>query len=127
MELVLEFENTNISIVGLLNESSTSKAIHDILPIQTSINLWGEEIYFPIDLFMDNESAQDTVEIGSLAYWPPGNAFCIFFGETPASINGDIRPASAVTVIGKLQSDPLILKSIKSGEYINIRRKNDTS
>ena len=75
-----------------------------------------------MDLYLDNELPQETVDIGDIAYWPPGNAFCIFFGETPASVDGNIKPASAVTVIGKLESDPEVLKRVKSGENIIIRR-----
>lgn len=122
MDLTIEFKNQAFTINALLNQTETAKSFVDILPINSPINLWGEEIYFPVDLYLDNELPQETVDIGDIAYWPPGNAFCIFFGETPASVDGNIKPASAVTVIGKLESDPEILKRVKSGENIIIRR-----
>ena len=122
MDLTIEFKNQAFTINALLNQTETAKSFVDILPINSPINLWGEEIYFPVDLYLDNELPQETVDIGDIAYWPPGNAFCIFFGETPASIDGNIKPASAVTVIGKLESDPEVLKRVKSGENIIIRR-----
>ena len=122
MDLTIEFKNQAFTINALLNQTETAKSFVDILPINSPINLWGEEIYFPVDLYFDNELPQETVDIGDIAYWPPGNAFCIFFGETPASVDGNIKPASAVTVIGKLESDPEVLKRVKSGENIIIRR-----
>ena len=122
MDLTIEFKNQAFTINALLNQTETAKSLADILPINSPINLWGEEIYFPVDLYLDNELPQETVDIGDIAYWPPGNAFCIFFGETPASVDGNIKPASAVTVIGKLESDPEVLKRVKSGENIIIRR-----
>ncbi|CAI8314288.1 MAG: Uncharacterised protein [Chloroflexota bacterium] len=122
MDLTIEFKNQAFTINALLNQTETAKSFVDILPINSPINLWGEEIYFPVDLYLDNELPQETVDIGDIAYWPPGNAFCIFFGETPASVDGNIKPASAVTVIGKLESDPEVLKRVKSGENIIIRR-----
>ena len=122
MDLTIEFKNQAFTINALLNQTETAKSFVDILPINSPINLWGEEIYFPVDLYLDNELPQETVDIGDIAYWPPGNAFCIFFGETPASVDGNIKPASAVTVIGKLESDPEVLKRVKSGENIIIMR-----
>ena len=123
MNLVIEFETLALRLEGTLNESDTAGALSGLLPIEASVNLWGDEIYFGVELFMDNEKPQETVEIGDLAYWPPGNAFCIFFGETPASLDGQIKPASAVTVIGRIESDPSLLKRVTSGENITIRRR----
>ncbi|MFL2644594.1 MAG: cyclophilin-like fold protein [Dehalococcoidia bacterium] len=122
MNLVIEFETLDLRLEATLNDSDTASALSGVLPIEASVNLWGDEIYFGVDLFMDNEKSQETVEIGDLAYWPPGNAFCIFFGETPASLDGQIKPASAVTVIGRIESDPSLLKRVTSGENITIRR-----
>jgi hypothetical protein len=52
------------------------------------------------------------VDIGDLGFWPPGKAFCIFFGQTPASQPGEIRPASAVNVIGKVVGDATRFKNV---------------
>jgi hypothetical protein len=66
------------------------------------------------------EDGQEVVDLGDLGYWPPGHAFCIFFGRTPASRGDEIRPASAVTVIGKLQGDPTVLKQVRGGSPVRI-------
>ena len=86
-----------------MTESKTAKAIWDSLPIESTCNTWGDEVYFsiPVSLSLD-ETAQEIVDMGDLGYWPSGNALCIFFGPTPASQGDKIRPASAVNIVGKL-------------------------
>ena len=100
----------------------TVKAIWDSLPIETRTNTWGEEIYFNIPVEIQLENEKETVEMGDIAYWPPGTAFCIFFGKTPVSKGDEIRPASAVNVIGKICDDPKIFKKVKSGDKILIEK-----
>ena len=117
-QIKIEFEK--ISIEADLNNSETANRIKKILPLSNSINTWGDEIYFSIDVDDPEIDSKEVVELGDIAYWPPGNAFCIFFGLTPASENGDIRPASPVNVIGKILGDLEILKSVKSGEKVSI-------
>ena len=117
-QIKIEFEK--ISIEADLNNSETANRIKKILPLSNSINTWGDEIYFSIDVDDPEIDSKEVVELGDIAYWPPGNAFCIFFGLTPASENGDIRPASPVNVIGKILGDLEILKSIKNGEKVSI-------
>jgi len=98
----------------------TANAILDALPIEGTINIWGDEIYFEIPVSVELENPQTVVDIDDIAYWPPGNAFCIFFGFTPASVNGKIKPASAVNVFAKAINDVEILKKVKDGEKIRI-------
>ncbi len=96
-----------------LNDTPTAKKISQSLPIDTGYNTWGDEIYFtvPVESSLD-ESAQEEVEIGDLGYWPTGQAFCIFFGPTPMSTEGTIKPASAVNIIGKVSGDAAKLKEV---------------
>ena len=86
-------------------------------------NVWGEEIYFAIPVNLELEKGQELVEVGDLGYWPTGSAFCIFFGPTPMSRGKEIRPASAVTVFGRIVGDATVLKRINSGTQIIIDRK----
>jgi len=93
-----------------LNDTKTARMVYDALPIEARPNTWGDEIYFPIPVKADPEDPKDVVEEGDIAYWPPGNAFCIFYGKTPASLGDEIRPASPVNVIGKVLGDPKAFK-----------------
>ncbi len=96
-----------------LNDTSTAQKVAEIIPYSTGFNTWGDEIYFtiPVESALD-ESARKEVEIGDLGYWPTGKAFCIFFGPTPMSTPGTIRPASAVNIIGKVIGDAKNLKDV---------------
>ena len=62
----------------------------------------------------------ETVALGDLGYWPPGKAFCIFFGPTPMSRGDEIRPASAVTVVGRVSGDARAFKKVRAGAGVTI-------
>ena len=118
-QIKIEFENASIDAV--LNNSETADKIKKILPLSNSVNTWGDEIYFSIGVNDGEIDSKEVVELGDLGYWPPGNAFCLFFGLTPASEGDKIMPASPVNIIGKVLSDLEILKSIKSGEKVSVK------
>ena len=103
-----------------LNGTDTAGAIWEVLPIQANGNTWGDEIYLRISVENEVENGQEVVELGDLGYWPPGSAFCLFFGPTPASEGDEIRLASEVTVIGKIKGDSTVLKSVSSGSSVLI-------
>ena len=108
-----------------LNETETAQAIVGALPFSASASTLGDEIYFGIPVDVGLEDGQETVDLGELGYWPPGRAFCIFFGRTPASRGDEIRPASAVTVIGKVSGDTMAFKQVRSGSSISIELAED--
>jgi hypothetical protein len=112
-----------ISAVGVLEENATADAIYNALPIEAKANTWGDEIYFAIPVHAEEaEDADAVVELGTLAYWPPGNAFCIFFGKTPASRGTEIRAASAVNRVGQIEGDPTVFKKVADGTKITIEK-----
>ena len=108
-----------------LNQSRTAQRIWEALPIEAPGNTWGDEIYFSIPVDAETDNAQEVVELGELAYWPPGTAFCIFFGPTPMSRGAEIRPASPVNVVGKLIGDPEIFKQVNDGTVVTIEQISD--
>ena len=105
-----------------LSGTSTAEAIWNALPIEARANIWGDEIYFSIPVYLEEENAQAVVEKGDLGYWPAGNAFCIFFGRTPASRGDEIRPASPVNVFGRVEGDPTVFRRVRSGEKVVLER-----
>ena len=118
----IKFDNS--SFEGVLNDSNTSNLIWDSLPINSSVSTWGDEIYFAIPVSDNEDNSKEVVELGDLGYWPPGNAFCIFFGLTPASSEEEIRPASPVNILGKIIGELDSLKQVKPGESVIISRKD---
>ena len=103
-----------------LNDTAVAQAIWNALPISASGNTWGDEIYFRIPVVVEPDDLKEVVDFGDLAYWPPGNAFCIFFGPTPASRGDEIRPASAVAVIGRVTGDAALLRQVSAGTTVTI-------
>ena len=112
----------SIAMDAMLDSSRTATAVWDALPLSVPGQTWGDEIYFGIPVSAKSESPRETVEMGDLAYWPPGSAFCIFFGPTPASRGNEIRPASAVNVFGRVVGDPTVFKKVRSGTTIKVER-----
>lgn len=117
----------DVSVIATLNETNTADAIWSALPITARANTWGDEIYFGIDVHLDAEDAHEVVELGDLGYWPPGHAFCLFFGRTPMSLGNEIRPASPVNVFGRIQGDPTVLKKAPSGAKVMVERVDSTT
>ena len=101
-----------------LDNGRVAQALWEALPIRAKCSTCGEEIYFPIPVEQENDNGQEVVNAGELGYWPPGRALCIFFGPTPASHGDEIRPASAVTVLGRVINDLASLKNIRPGAEI---------
>ena len=123
MEKKIRIITGELKVEAELNDSKTAQVIWDALPIESNNNLWGEEIYFSIPVKAGQEKgAREVVSAGELGYWPPGNAFCIFFGPTPASRGDEIRAASAVNIIGKVSSDPKVFQKAKDGVKITIEK-----
>ena len=113
----------SVLVAATLNNSSTAEALWNALPLEASANTWGDEIYFRIAVQVDEEDgASDVVDMGALAYWPPGQALCLFFGRTPASRGDEIRAASAVDVIGSIEGDATVLKHVESGARVVVSR-----
>jgi hypothetical protein len=112
-----------VSAIATLTDNSTAKAIWEALPLEASANTWGDEIYFEIPVSIkQSDDASDVVEMGSLGYWPPGKAFCIFFGPTPASRQDEIRAASPVNPFGSIDDDPTVFKQVPNGAMIKIEK-----
>jgi uncharacterized protein len=123
MEKKIKIRIGKIEITAELNPARVADLIWDVLPIHSIFNFWGDEIYFPIPIKEKNmENPSDSVQIGDLAYWPEGHCFCIFYGPTPISSPGRIKPASRVEIIGRLLGDPKELKKVAGEDKIMIEK-----
>ena len=111
-----------VSADAALDDSATADAVWAALPLAVAGHTWGDEIYFAIPVKAAAESPRETVEVGDLAYWPPGSAFCIFFGPTPMSRGSEIRPASAVNVFGRIDGDARVFSRATPGTTVRVER-----
>jgi hypothetical protein len=110
-----------VQVEAELNDNPTAKAVAEKLPINGRANRWGGEIYFaiPVTAGLEKDS-REVLEAGQLGYWPPGKAFCIFFGPTPASEGDEIRAASDVNILGKVKGDLSCLWDVPDGTDVLI-------
>jgi hypothetical protein len=101
----------------------TVKAILDNLPIEVKINRWGDELYTDkTPIVADVDIAQSVVEPLDVAYWPEGNALCLFYGSTPISKSPDkILPYSPVNIVGKIITKDDILEEFKDDSTVVIK------
>ncbi len=126
MGLKILITAAEVQVAGELNDSPTAQAIGRVLPLEAKVSTWGEEIYFslPVKAGLD-ATAQEVVTYGDIGYWPSGSALCLFFGPTPISRPGEIRPASAVNLVGKLSGDIHRLKEVEEGIIVKIEQAVD--
>ncbi len=110
-----------VSIAAELHDNPTARTLAGSLPLTGTVCMWGDELFFSTDVQADPaEDAREELEVGDIAYWPPGQAVCIFFGRTPASDGDKPRAASPVSVVGKLQGDPNTLRNVADGDRITV-------
>jgi hypothetical protein len=123
IENIISIVTERFTIKVKLNDTKTAKKLLKILPAYSRVNKWGDEIYFSIPMKAEIENGVEVVEVGTVAFWPPGSALCIFFGRTPASISNKPQAVSPVTVIGSVIGEESIknLKEIKDGEEVKVR------
>ncbi len=123
IENIISIVTERFNIKVKLNDTKTAKKLLKILPAYSRVNKWGDEIYFSIPMKTEIENGVEVVEVGTVAFWPPGSALCIFFGRTPASISNKPQAVSPVTVIGSAIGEESIknLKEIKDGEEVKVR------
>jgi hypothetical protein len=92
----------------------TADALLKRLPVQGRAALYGEEVYFQVSVKAPSESPKSNVEVGSVCYWPMGDAVCIFFGPT--------RPYSPVNVLGRITDGLDLFRKVREGTLISIRK-----
>ena len=127
-KISVDFTELNRTILIELNESKspkTTRAILDSLPLKVKINRWGDELCTDkTPISAEEENSQYVVSLSDVAYWPEGNAICLFMGPTPISKEPNkILPYSQVNVIGKIIS-PLthdILDKVKESTSVIIK------
>ncbi len=100
----------------------TADIIWDALPIQSRIDMWGDEIYFGTTVKTNKENPQEKVEVGNVAYLPEGYSVCIFFGKTPASIDEKPKAYSAVNVFAKITGNISVLKNVVPESVIRVEK-----
>lgn len=123
MRLLIELGGVRVEVELL--EHRAARGLWEALPLSSVARTWGEEVYFelPLDLPEEGEFVREEVEVGDVGWWPPGRALCLFFGATPISPPGRVRPASAVVLMGRVMGDPAVLRSVREGDPVRVWRR----
>lgn len=101
--LILEIDGLALEVE--LNAGAAATQLAAALPQELDLSRWGDEYYGTLAVAIDSrEKKRDVFEVGEVALWPPGNAFCIFFGPTPASHGEEPRMASPGIPLGRIVS-----------------------
>jgi nucleoside 2-deoxyribosyltransferase len=117
----IRISSGSIHVEAELNDQPTARAVWDVLPIDARALTWGDEVYFDIPVEMGLEpDARAEVAVGELGYWPTGNAFCIFFGPTPASSGQTPVAASPVNILGRVAGDVTVFRAVRRGDTVRI-------
>jgi len=102
--------------------TETVEELKKSLPLRSTVNRWGSEIYFYVDFKAPLENgARSEMKVGEIAYWPNGPAIAIFFGPTPASSDDKPMAASDCNVIGTVEASPDLLSGARDGASIRVK------
>ena len=122
----IQIEARQVRACAVLADTPTARAVWAALPLEGCANVWGDEIYFaiPVDCGEEPDARQD-VAVGDLAFWPPGQAFCVFFGPTPVSRGSAPRAYSPVNVFGRVEGDARVFSAVRDGAPVRVSRASE--
>ena len=117
-KLILKF-NSKLFEVNL-RDTETARLISKSVPINSKIQMWGEEIFFNTNLQVALENdAKEVMQLGELAFWTEGSAIAIGYGKTPVSIDQEIRLIGPCNVWGDTD--------FKKSDFDNVKPRDDIS
>ncbi len=113
----------SVQLDAELKSTKTAREVYAALPVESPVNLWGEEFYFKLAGVKDyRETATNQVKVGDVAFWGAGQVVAIFFGRTPMSMGQDPVPADRVNIIGRIIGDASMLRCAMDAPTIRIDR-----
>jgi hypothetical protein len=123
LTLSVSISTNDRSVICELENDAIADALNDVLPLESRISTWGEEIYFPVPVDTEPESLTTDVDVGDVAFWHEGQSLAVFFGPTPMSgEDGEPVPADDVEVIGGVSEGFSTLDDFRAGEEITVER-----
>ena len=113
---LVRIEAGSVEMLADFNETEAARKVLEALetkPIKSQARIWGDEVYFDTELVLKDDNPQAHVPPGAVAYWLPGKAICLFFGQAPAS---------PVTVIGMMRGNSRDLAAVRPGDEVTLER-----
>ena len=106
-----------------LRDTPTARTLLRALPLQSCASTWGDEVYFRVPFSATAEvDATDVVEKGAVCFWLEGDALALLFGPTPVSDGDECRLISAANIVGRIDGDSAVLRSVQGGDAIRVER-----
>ena len=120
-KLILRINGKSLNL--FLKETETAEKIYNAVPINSSINTWGEEIYFNTNLLINRENeAKAVVDFGEIAFWTEGSSIAIGYGKTPISSGDEIRLAAPCNVWATASFEKSFFDKVNDGDKISIEK-----
>ena len=111
----------DIKIKAIARDTPTAKAILESLPIQSTAQTWGEEVYFSVPVTSELEpDARNIVEAGEIAFWTEGCCIAIGFGPTPISLGNEIKLAAATNIWADAEDNVRLLINAHSQDTVKV-------
>jgi hypothetical protein len=108
-------------LVATLNDTRNSRDLFSALPVSSTAQTWGEEVYFEVPISAElEEDARQVVPPGTVCFWVEGNSVALPFGPTPISEGDECRLVTRVNILGQVEGDPSVLKSVSDGDTIRV-------
>lgn len=113
----------SVELLADVLNTPTGNSIYNSLPIESSVNTWGEEIYFSIPVQAEREpDAKDIIDPGEIAFWVEGSCIAIGFGQTPISQGNEIRLAAKTNIWAITKDDVKKLSSVSAGDTVRVEK-----
>ncbi|MEO1767100.1 cyclophilin-like fold protein [Thiobacter aerophilum] len=111
-----------VVLTARLRNTPTADAVWTALPLSSTAETWGDEVYFSVPLSVPLEKdARQILEPGEIAFWVQGQAIAIGFGPTPVSRAGEIRLVTRCNVWADAEGDVTSLRAVHAGDGVTVR------
>jgi hypothetical protein len=111
----------NGELTAALVDTKTTRELRSALPLSSTAQTWGDEVYFniPVSVGLEDDARQ-VVLPGTVCFWVEGNSLAIPFGPTPISEGDECRLVSRVNVLGRVEGDAAVLETVNDGDSIRV-------
>ena len=122
--LKIKISPSSVALIASLFDTLTARTIHKSLPIESTAQTWGDEVYFEVPIDAEPEAnAKEVVEPGEIAFWVEGRCVAIGIGRTPVSQSNEIRLAARVNILAITSHDVKKMSAVRSGQTIRIEKR----
>lgn len=109
------------AVTAVLRDTPTTRHLVAALPLESSANTWGDEVYFSVPVKAKLEpDARQVVDPGTVCLWVQGSALALPFGPTPVSEGDECRLVTAVNILGKIEGEASVLGTVRSGDPVRV-------